>query len=1636
MARRVAGLVLSSLLLIVPSVTLGQDYDDPHSRPGRAAVNVYDDVPGGGTINIYNGAFELDIPIYSAQTNGRLNWQVAARYSSKNVNGLDPSPLGKGWNIQLGRVTGSGSAYHVHGPDGSVHALGRLGGNAGPADHYVSRDGSYLRAHYLSASDSFQVYWPDGVVAEYANHIADPFRPWKAGWHLTTVLDPFGNRLTVTYHGAPNEHLPLSLVDSDGREARFALVAWGGQLIGSADVPSIGGQRAIWTFRQRLVHGSILEAIEGPEGLRWNFEYDAEGLLSVVRLPTGGAISLTHAQYTHLGLPLGTGVASRKHFLNGDVLDNSPGNVAEWRYLRDQCIPCLCDPSESRFSVAVRTPDERWRIVYFARTPWDDVTATSGLAEEQVEFDRAFAELDSCWRPPPGVGVARRVRQKWEIDSFHGDTAIFNPRLTWQQVSVAGDPGASTRSSCGYNGLGSFTNEIMISTLGGYSVSELETRQLQQATCAWVLNLRTADGLFHEGVGRLVEHRFDAQGSLVKEVRHARPRTASTTCDRSGDPALTISAIGQTVEQSLLVPSSGWPTFTPLRSVIDPVPRCLPQSPLPLVVDPGDVIRDLTYYGDAGNDTHASWGAASTVTLSGGDAQVSGPPRVERLTWTAGEVKSMSVDRVGWPVLDRDVDSFTRVVTASRHPSRPALHFTYDALLRPTGAWHDPTLGLSPPHNSEARDVIEYSRDFRRITRTTWSPDDAEEPVRTSVTHLDGFGRTVRVDESRAPGVYATRVYTWDALDRRTFESDVVRTSGPDAVVAGPPGTVLSFEAGGAPDPLGRLRSELYSDGTTRLHDYAGTSHGERIRSATGDIVSTATARHDGLGRMRRLDGPAAGSVAEYDRDVHGAIRQIRITGPAGTQVRSFERDGLGLLRVTETPERGVVGDMLYDAMGSLRQASISDGRVRRWSRDDLGRVTAVTDTDPGSTVPLVLILHEYDDPSAGPYAVGRLTAMESKEGTTRVRNKMEFAGLGGRLSRLETVFDGQARLSFSQGYEYDATGAIVRVEYPHLTGQTPFVISQGVVGGIATFIGTPDQPKRYLRAADPSTAYGFARRTFGNGIVEVSTLGDRNRLESRTWLSPAGAEVIGTGLLGYEARGHVLTAGPAPGRPDTNVYYHDAEGRIFRSYISGGGIVTYSWDAHGNMSSRNWESRPLDCGRIGFLTHGMFSSREFFHAHGGMATVPTNRVSRSGSACPDEPYDYDMSGRQTSGGQHRVSFDRLDRARTIESAASGIVQRLGWDALGSLVSLDDTGGGPRSIFLRDGSGRPLSEWSVFSGIAGPVAVEKRRFVHHGATLLAIEDLQSDSTHWVSMDQVGTSLGLTDSSGSAVTRWRTEAFGLAMDTDAALSFAGHMRLGVEGLDVMGSRLYSPADGRFLSPDPVGQSGPSAGAWNAYAYAFGSPGAYIDPTGRKNEKNRSVPPTTGPGSQDRPFEETHEVTNEGTRRVESAGESHAYWMASFLFYDAIRQYNGLMPASCGTWQQRVEDAFRKGLVGERSWVGWGMIHHQSKYGVDASQHPLGLISDEWRPNHAANVVFPMDNPADTSQWVIYDAWDIDNNVNPQLVYQGLDSWLNSHPIVAGQWYMQPDPMEFRMQRIEQPGFTSVSIPLLPPGGFIP
>ena len=178
------------------------------------------------------------------------------------------------------------------------------------------------------------------------------------------------------------------------------------------------------------------------------------------------------------------------------------------------------------------------------------------------------------------------------------------------------------------------------------------------------------------------------------------------------------------------------------------------------------------------------------------------------------------------------------------------------------------------------------------------------------------------------------------------------------------------------------------------------------------------------------------------------------------------------------------------------------------------------------------------------------------------------------------------------------------------------------------------------------------------------------------------------------------------------------------------------------------------------------------------------------------------------------------------------------WDARNQLSAV--TGSGVNASFQYDSRGQRIGK--TLNGTT-------TNFLYNGANIVQEQSAQTGTANVLSggideiftrtdssgswsplLDDLGSSLALTDANGAAQTQYTYGAFGQSTATGAdnnnAAQYTGRENDGT-GLQFNRARYYSATLQRFISEDPLGFGG---GDINLYSYTANSPTNFTDPSG--------------------------------------------------------------------------------------------------------------------------------------------------------------------------------------------------------------
>ncbi|MAE65599.1 MAG: hypothetical protein CMJ18_15125, partial [Phycisphaeraceae bacterium] len=504
---------------------------------------------------------------------------------------------------------------------------------------------------------------------------------------------------------------------------------------------------------------------------------------------------------------------------------------------------------------------------------------------------------------------------------------------------------------------------------------------------------------------------------------------------------------------------------------------------------------------------------------------------------------------------------------------------------------------------------------FGDLTRET----DPMGNVATFTYDGNGNLRTESRDRTLADGSQGTvtTAFEYDDLDRVVRHIDAASAVMRFDYDATGQLTILTDERG---NPLtfgqtarGQTDLSTFADGatTSSVYDLNG-----REVSRTDRHGATVGNAFDEAGRLitRTLAG---GGTIDITPDPLGFASEI-LDSNGG--IRRFDRDESGRLVRQQEMTTGAVQQIAYDATNRVTAETDALGRTLQLTYDAAGRVTRHTRAD-GS-----ILTADYD-------AAGRITSQTDPFGRT---TQFEYDALG-RVVSITDAADGIT------AYEYDEVGnlvrlteannAVTRFEYDNMGRRTRRVHPGGAskswtydeAGNVAT----------HTDYADRTTTFAYndvnqlALVTYDDSTTQSYTYDTHGRLETIT-------DDVGTTTYSYDASGRM--SGVTNPQGESVAFAYDGFDRQ-TEVITELGPTTYGYDAAGRLTS---------------------------------VTDPDDGVTL---------YEYDLASRLVSttypnSVETTVDYDLLDRPLTIETRDTNQVLLSSYDyvydAAGQVTSVTD----------------------------------------------------------------------------------------------------------------------------------------------------------------------------------------------------------------------------------------------------------------------------------------------------------------------------------------------------------------------------
>jgi len=793
-----------------------------------------------------------------------------------------------------------------------------------------------------------------------------------------------------------------------------------------------------------------------------------------------------------------------------------------------------------------------------------------------------------------------------------------------------------------------------------------------------------------------------------------------------------------------------------------------------------------------------------------------------------------------WPGTRYEYADWSWRLTAVTSSEGERIEYTWQAGPR---IWLVATVGGSTPHPTHGFRF--RARDSEGLYSTVHiNPLGGE-----TVLFFDPERRLRRLERTDAG---ETLQYAW--LDKRLTEMTL------------PGGVTTAFSYTGEDvttmtEPSGNVVEITYAPGAVNLED-AFARPVARIEDSLG-LVEERT--YDAQGRVETVTN-GEGETVTFDR---GVITLESMTNAAGLtlQYPSYGIHGHWL------DVQGALDDKRgFDPVGNVTAPSAGrqEGGLltQRYDGDRNLTTLDVAATEAGSVISQDEINVTYRSDGQMSYvarpqgadhdfvydAIGRLVARREKVDGVWQATLFEYDAAGNRTAR-------ERPNGMREEWEYDVYGRVVRHR----------ALRNGVLEGEAVTTWQDGRVASYfdsLRGTTEVYIHDAAGRLqtvlFGYGETLTLEYDLRSRRTAEIYALPGEGEIRRLDFEYDLANRRIrTTADPsellvervyADGRLDLLRYGNGLEREHSYDSESGELVATTTSDAASQIVEQTSIAREVRQSPVRFAvevdttTSLAVTREEYWLGIGGGLANPSRQVGKrvwhwtDGSGSHRE-FVYDELSNQIDNGAGDVLVYNSEANRLLEASFAGTGEAvtytydaagyadsrnglpIDWTATGRLAAYDDV------AIEWDLRGRPIA--ITADGVT-------REFVFFGGAVdsdpetgalgaLDLEDVvvpfDSDERLYRHLDFRNNVSFVTDETGQVVTHYQYSPYGVEAVYGVQVdnhTFVGRQEIG--DLMILGARIYDPAAGRFLSPDPVFQ------LLNQYSYTFGNPVWFWDPDG--------------------------------------------------------------------------------------------------------------------------------------------------------------------------------------------------------------
>jgi RHS repeat-associated protein len=600
----------------------------------------------------------------------------------------------------------------------------------------------------------------------------------------------------------------------------------------------------------------------------------------------------------------------------------------------------------------------------------------------------------------------------------------------------------------------------------------------------------------------------------------------------------------------------------------------------------------------------------------------------------------------------------------------------------------------------------------------------------------------------------------------------------------------------------------------TTLFAYEPTFN--QLTAVTDPLGHTTTFSYDSQGNRIATTDPLGNTTATA---YNSSGQPVSIADALG-ETAQFAYDSGDLVRVTDPLGRATT--RYFDAVGRLISQSDALGQTAENAYDPLNEPTSVTDPHGNQT------LFTYDGNG------NLLTLTDANQHTTTYT-----------YSSMDRVATRKDSLGNSESYQYDGMGNLTQAtdRRGKVTTHSYDGLNRKTFAGFGTQAGpsyestisnTYDAGNRLTQTVD-SVAGTISRNYDGlddllsettpQGAVSY-TYDLASRRQSMT--------VAGQAAVNYSYDNANRVTQLVQGSSAVPFGY-DSVNRRTSLTLPNGIVITYSYDAASELTAINYQAAQGNLGNL-----------DYKYDLAGRRTVATGSFARTGLPLPVSIAEYNANNQLTEWGSASLYYD-ANGNMTSDGTNSYV-----WNARNQLASMDSSA----YTFQYDGYGRRTGK--SISGTTTNYLYDGANSVQElsGSTVtanlltgLGVDErfTRTDSSGAVNFltDALGSTLAVTNSSGSSLAQYAYEPFGNTTVTSGSSTnsyeYTGRENDGT-GVYFYRNRYYNPALQRFASEDPTELSG----GINSYDYALDNPIYFIDPMGL------NVTVTAYPGVGGNPF----------------------------------------------------------------------------------------------------------------------------------------------------------------------------------------